>query len=82
MANKFSTMQCNIYFFVFFDCYCQSLIFQGENVSTQIWDFPNVSLSPKILNLKLFGNSWENSYTKFAKLDITLRFTCGWSDLY
>ena len=37
-------------------------------VSTQIWDFPNISLF-----LKSFGNS----YTKFAILDITFRLTCG-----
>ena len=46
-------------------------------VSTQIWDFPNIFLFPKILSLKLFGNSWGNSYTKFAILDITFCFTCG-----
>ena len=46
-------------------------------VSIQIWDFPNISLFPKILILKWFGNSWGNSYTKFAILDITFRFTCG-----
>ena len=41
------------------------------NVSTQIWDFPNISLFSRILSLKSFGNSWGNSYTKFAVLDIT-----------
>ena len=46
-------------------------------VSTQIWDFPNISLFPKILSLKSFGNSWGNSYTKFAILDITFHFACG-----
>ena len=44
-------------------------------VSTQIWDFPNISLFRKILSLKSFGNSWGNSYTKFAILDIMFRFT-------
>ena len=34
------------------------------------------------LKLKLFGNSWGNSYTKFAIVDIKFRFTCGESDLY
>ena len=29
------------------------------------------------LGLKSFGNSSGNSYTKFAILDIMLRFTCG-----
>ena len=43
--------------------------------STQIWDFPNISLFPKTLSLKSFGNSWGNSCTKFAILDITFRFT-------
>ena len=42
-------------------------------VSTKIWDFANISLFPKILSLKSFGNS----YTKFAILGITFRFTCG-----
>ena len=51
-------------------------------VSTQIWDFPNISLLPKIPRLKLFTNSWGNLYTKFAILDITFHFTCGESDLY
>ena len=51
-------------------------------VFTQIWDFRNISLFPRILSLKLFGNSWGNSCTKFAILDITFRFTFGESDLY
>ena len=46
-------------------------------VSTQIWDFSNISLFPKILSLKSFDNLWGNSHTKFAILDITFRFTCG-----
>ena len=47
-------------------------------VSTQIWDFPNISLFPKILlSLKSCGNPWGNSYTKFAILDVTFRFTFG-----
>ena len=33
-------------------------------------------------NLKSFGNSWDNSYIKFAILDIKVRFTFGESDLY
>ena len=51
--------------------------FSAENVSTQIWDFPNISLFPKILSLMSFGSLWGNSYTKFAILDITFRFACG-----
>ena len=45
--------------------------------STQIWDFRNISLFSKILILKSFGNLWGNSYTKFAVLDTSFRFTCG-----
>ena len=30
-------------------------------VSTQIWDFANISLFPKILRLKPWGNSWGNT---------------------
>ena len=51
-------------------------------VSTQIWDFPNISLFPKILDLKWLGNSLGNLYTKFAILDIKFRLTCGETDLY
>ena len=42
-------------------------------VSTQIWDFCNISYFPKILSLKVFGNLWGNSYTKFVILDIKFR---------
>ena len=35
-------------------------------VSTQIWDFPNISLFPKILSLKSLSNSWDNSYAKLC----------------
>ena len=44
-------------------------------VSTQIWDFPNISLFPKIL--KSFGNSWGNLYKWFPIIGITFLFTCG-----
>ena len=30
-----------------------------------------------ILSLKSFGNLWDNSYIKFAILDIKFQFTCG-----
>ena len=33
--------------------------------------FSNISLFPKILSLKLFGNSWGNSYTKFARCHVS-----------
>ena len=43
---------------------------------------PIVENAAKILSLTLFRNSWGNSYTKFAILDIKFRFTCGDADLY
>ena len=51
----------DMYFGVFFDC-CWLLFFDefdfcgeaGYWVSTQIWDFPNISLFSKILCLKSF----------------------------
>ena len=46
-------------------------------VSAYIWDVPNIFLFPKILSLELFENPWGNSYSKFAILNITFRFTCG-----
>ena len=33
---------------------------------SQIWDFPNVCLYPKILSVRSFGNSFGNSHTKFS----------------
>ena len=45
--------------------------------STQISYFHNISLFPKIPSLKSFGNSWGNSYTKFAILDIKFCFACA-----
>ena len=51
-------------------------------VSTQIWPFPNISQFPKILSFKSFDNSWGNSCTEFALLDIKCRFTYGNSGLY
>ena len=35
-----------------------------------------------IVSLKSFGNSSGNSCTKFVKLDIKCRLTCGDLDLY
>ena len=40
-------------------------------VSMRISHFSNISLFPKILSLKSFGNPWGNSYTKFATGNIT-----------
>ena len=49
----------------------------GTDFSTQLSHFPNISLFPKVLNLKSFSNSWGNSYSKFVILDITFHFTNG-----
>ena len=49
-------------------------------IYTQIWDFLNIFLFPKILSLMSFGNLRSNSYTKFAILDITFPSPCGWLD--
>ena len=51
-------------------------------VSSQFWYFPEISLFSKILNLRLFGDSWYNSCTKIFILDIKFCFTCGESNLY
>ena len=51
-------------------------------VSSQFWYFPEISLFSKILNLRLFGDSWDNSCTKIFILDVKFRFTCGESNLY
>ena len=48
-----------------------------SSVSTQLWDFPNLSSFPKILSLKSLNNSWGNSYIKYNMLV----FTCGESNL-
>ena len=75
-----------MYFCVFFGCYCRSWASGVEtghwamsppDVSTQIWDFVNISLFPKVLSLKSFDKSWGNSHPKCAIIDITFRFTCG-----
>ena len=49
------------------------------SVSTQFWDFPNISQFPKIQSLQAFSNSWGDSYTNFTVLEIDSRFT--WSEL-
>ena len=36
--------------------------------STQIWNFPNISLFPTIVSLKSFGNSWGNSWLIWSVL--------------
>ena len=36
-----------------------------DSVCTHFWVFPMISEFPKILSLRLFGNSWGNSYTMF-----------------
>ena len=84
-SSKTGQEMFDIYFCIFFDCYCQSVISGGDWALgcdfIQIWDFPNISLFPKMLSLKLSGNSWGNSYTKFTILDIKFHFTCGESDV-
>ena len=40
-------------------------------------DFLEISKFPKILSLKSFGNSWDNSYIHFLVIIIQFRFTCG-----
>ena len=47
-------------------------------VSTRIWD--SLILPYFLISLSL--NSFGNSTTKFAILDMMLCFTCGWSDLH
>ena len=51
-------------------------------VSTQFWDFSNISKFSMALSLKLFGNSLSNSYTKIFVLEIKFCFTCGDWDLH
>ena len=62
----------DIYFLLVFYCHCQSLY-----LSTQIWDFSSISEFTRVLNLwtslKMFGNLWGNSYTKFVILDLKFR---------
>ena len=40
----------------------------------QFWDLTSISLSPKILSLKLLGKSWDNSYLRFLILDTKVPF--------
>ena len=44
--------------------------------SVMFCNFPDISF-PKILSLKLFGNSWGNSHIPCLLLVIMLCFTCG-----
>ena len=69
---------------MFFDCYCQSLISWREIGTRLCLKFEIFLIFSNFLrsSLKVFGNSWGNSYTKFVILDIKVRFTCGKSDLY
>ena len=46
--------------------------------SREFWDFPDLSKFPKILSLKLFGNS----YILSLLVIIALRFTCGESKIW
>ena len=57
----------DIYFCVLFDWGAPE-----TDVSTQLSHFPNISLFPRVLNLKSFSNSWGNSYSKFVILDFVV----------
>ena len=48
----------------------------------QVWSFSNISQFPQIVSLTLFGNLWDNSYTRTLILEIKFRFNCGDLDLY
>ena len=52
------------------------------NNSMRFWDFSDISCFPKILSLKLFGNSTGYSYIPCLLLIITLRFTCGEAKIF
>ena len=67
--DLFYTYFIYLYFFIYF--WDWTLCW----VPMQFWDFANISVFLKIL--KLFGNSWCNSYIKFLVLDIKFRFTCA-----
>ena len=73
----------NVWFCVFFGGYCRHLVSGGVTggwaASTPTFDI--FLIFPKILSLKLFGNSFGNSCTKFFMLDIKYHFTCGDSDV-
>ena len=42
-----------------------------------LWSFETSLIFPKILRLKSFSNSWDNSYIPCLLLIILFRFTCG-----
>ena len=48
-----------------------------DTVSIQFWDFPNIFQFPKLLSLKLLGNSRGNNYALYFIVHIKWRFTCG-----
>ena len=66
-----------ICFCMFFNCYCQSLVSSRKtgNRAMRPSKFEFFLVLPKILSLKSFGNSWGNSCTKFAILDVKFRFS-------
>ena len=45
--------------------------------SKHLKDFFEISLFPKILSIKLFGNSWGNLYIHFLVIIIWFRYTYG-----
>ena len=36
----------------------------------QFWDFPKTSSFPKVLGVKLFGDSWGNSHIQFLVVTV------------
>ena len=56
----------------------------GHELATYFWGcfLSSAIIIIEIISLKLFGNLWGNSYTKFAILDIKFPFTCGKLDMY
>ena len=45
--------------------------------SMKLRHFPNISYFPKIVSLKPFSNSWDNSYIPCLEAITAHRFTCG-----
>ena len=65
-------------FLRYFDC-CNQSLFSRKRLYARFylqptWDFLNISLFPKFLSLKLFGNSWGNMYAMFLLQEIKSRY--------
>ena len=52
------------------------------SASDHFYDFPNVSLFPKIVSLESFDKSLGTLHTMFLVFYIKYHFTCGESNLY